>query len=69
MEKRIIIALVVLNALLAFAAHRSPAGPQPARPGPVNCCRGVGPEAYCCKRCCWFGQSCTSDLDCGGNRH
>lgn len=71
MEKRIVIALVALNALLALVAYRSPAGPQmrPAPTGPANCCRGEGPEAYCCERCCWFGPGCQSNAECGGEQH
>lgn len=29
-----------------------------------DCCRGNGPEAYCCLGCCWFRSDCKNDLDC-----
>ena len=57
--RRILIAgLIALNATLAAAVFW-PAGRQAAaRSWFGDCCKGNGPEAYCCSDCCFLGDSC-----------
>lgn len=57
--RRILIAgLIALNVTLATAVLAS-AGPRAA---PMSwfgdCCKGNGPEAYCCRDCCLFEAGC-----------
>ncbi len=64
--RRILIAgLTVLNVALAAAAF-VPVRTQPAPNGFWHdCCRGDGPEAYCCRDCCFLGAGC--DYSCRPN--
>ena len=67
MRKILIAGLVVLNGLLAVAVFATPAETQFASSKQVDCCRGVGSEAYCCRECCWFNNNCSSKQDCRSN--
>ena len=29
-----------------------------------DCCRGTGPDAYCCFNCCMWTSNCNADIDC-----
>ena len=66
-----IVVLILVNivlgiALLATSPSRAASATQAAIiEGPHSCCRGEGPEAYCCHMCCWRGPYCTRDSDCG----
>jgi hypothetical protein len=66
MRKKLIVALVLLNALLAGAFLAVPADTQIIPRGIRNCCQSDGPgDRYCCRGCCWFTFNCFSDQDCG----
>lgn len=59
--RKIIVALILLNIALAVAHLWSRPIALPSR---IDCCRDEGPEAYCCKQCCWLGFDCTTDEEC-----
>lgn len=65
MRKRLVIALVVVNAILATAVFAWPAVSQVI---PLfafeDCCKEAGGEPYCCNSCCWFVDDCHDDDDC-----
>lgn len=57
--RTVTVILILLNAALGTMGR-----PTPARDAPIfSCCRGTGPDAYCCQQCCWY-ENCTSDVDC-----
>jgi len=67
MRRRIVIGLVLVNALLASALLVKPADTQMMPMGLFDCCEeeaGEGDEAYCCDSCCWWISDCDSDRDC-----
>jgi len=65
MRKKLIIALILLNALLALAQFIQPAGSQIIPLGLFDCCQSDGPgDAYCCANCCWFVNNCNGPEDC-----
>ena len=58
-----IVVLIVVNILLGTALL----APSPSRATvdvPTRCCRGEGPDAYCCYLCCVRGPYCDHDSDC-----
>ena len=58
-----IVVLILLNILLGTALL----APSPSRAivdVPTRCCRGEGPDAYCCHLCCVRGPYCEHDSDC-----
>ena len=57
------VVLILLNLVLAAAlvTQRSAARSADAS---RSCCRGDGPEAYCCYGCCWLFPDCDMDSDC-----
>ena len=57
--RTVTVILILLNAALGTMGR-----PTQERDGPAyNCCRGTGPDAYCCRNCCWY-PNCDSDQDC-----
>ena len=58
--RTVIMILILLNAALATVGR-----PQPSQDnhGPFSCCRGSGPDAYCCFVCC-VHPNCDEDEDC-----
>lgn len=65
MRKKLIVALVLLNALLAGAFFVMPADSQVRPRGVWSCCKSDGPgEDYCCRACCWFIANCHFDDEC-----
>lgn len=63
MRKKLILALIVANGLLAGSLMAYGGGS-----GGFDCCREdqMG-NPYCCDDCCWFVQSCDYDADCREN--
>lgn len=58
MRKKIILALVVANALMAGSLMAFGGGG-------VDCCRDDNRgNSYCCEGCCLFVSSCDTDSDC-----
>ena len=57
------VVLILLNLVLAatLLTQVSAARSAEAR---RTCCRGDGPEAYCCYGCCWLFSNCDWDSDC-----
>ena len=68
MRKRLVIALVVVNAILATAVFAWPAVSQ-VIPLAIfrNCCKEAAEGPYCCEACCWFVHDCDYDDDCKPN--
>ncbi len=69
MRKRLIIAVVLLNAALAAALLASPAATQ-VLPASLfeDCCKNAGtPSGFCCFNCCFFTHDCNDDEDCREN--
>lgn len=59
MRKKLIMALIVANGMLAGGLMAFDGG------GGQNCCReDSNGDEYCCEGCCMFIQSCDSDSDC-----
>jgi UPF0716 family protein affecting phage T7 exclusion len=58
------IVLILLNIALGIALFAPSQGGATIFEGPARCCRGEGPEAYCCRSCCWLGPYCTRDANC-----
>ena len=56
--------LILVNLLLAVALSAAPPRTTHQDVKLFSCCRGVGPEAYCCRRCCWLTKNCTTNADC-----
>lgn len=54
------VCLILLN--LALATVHASRSTNTA--GLRSCCRGEGPEAYCCYECCLWGTFCDTDQDC-----
>ena len=66
MRKKLMVALVIANALLAGAFLAVPADSQIKPRGLWACCQSDGPgESYCCRGCCWFTANCITDEECG----
>lgn len=55
--------LILVNLVMAAVLIAAPAGESPAT-WIRDCCQGEGPNAHCCKRCCWLTKNCNTDLDC-----
>lgn len=51
--------LILLNAALATVPRPQPVSDDLG----FSCCRGSGPDAYCCRHCCQYW-NCFSDRDC-----
>ncbi len=65
MRKKLMVALVAANALLAGAFLAVPADSQIKPRGIRSCCQSDGPgEDYCCRGCCWFVANCNFDEEC-----
>ena len=66
-----IVVLILVNIVLGIVllapstSRASSATLAAVTEGPFRCCRGEGPEAYCCRTCCWRGPYCGHDSDCG----
>lgn len=58
--RRFAMVLILINLALGGAQATTPS---PGR-GFMDCCRGEGEEAFCCRRCCWVGRYCTNDAQC-----
>lgn len=56
--------LILLNLVLGASLLLATRNDANRAIGFSNCCRGDGPEAYCCYRCCWFAPSCETDSVC-----
>lgn len=64
MRKRLIVALVLLNTLLAGGLYAAQAQVWPFAFW-EDCCVNAGtPEGYCCRQCCIFTNDCNDDEDC-----
>lgn len=61
----ILVNIVLGIALLAPPPSRASSANRTTIDGPFRCCRGEGPEAYCCYMCCWRGPYCALDSECG----
>ena len=59
--RKVVVALILINIALAIAQSWSRPIALPSR---IDCCRDEGPEAYCCKQCCWIGFDCTTNEEC-----
>lgn len=57
--RTVTVILILLNAALGTMGRATPDQAEPV----FSCCRGTGPDAYCCRQCCWH-ENCASDLDC-----
>ena len=67
MRTRLLLALLLLNALLAVALFTGSASTQVLSRGLWDCCmedNRIESAAYCCERCCWFTWNCRADADC-----
>ena len=67
MRRKLLTALILVNALLAGAVLTSPAATQMMTRGLFDCCKGGAAESeeeYCCYECCWLITNCRSDKDC-----
>lgn len=58
------IVLILLNIALGMALLAPSRTGATIVDGPARCCRGDGPEAYCCRSCCWLGPYCKRDEAC-----
>lgn len=58
------IVLILLNIALGTALMAPSRSVATIVDGPARCCRGEGPEAYCCRSCCWLGPYCRWDSNC-----
>lgn len=58
------VVLILLNLVLA-AALLTQASAARSTDAKRSCCRGDGPEAYCCYGCCWLFPDCDGNSDCG----
>ncbi len=67
MRRSLLLALLLLNLLLAPALVTAPAGTQVVPRGLWDCCmhdNSLDAGGYCCERCCWFTWDCRTDADC-----
>ena len=58
--------LILVNLVMASVLSVTPTS-QSSATGFRNCCRGEGPNAHCCKDCCWLTHNCDTHLDCQGS--
>lgn len=59
-----LIVLILLNLVLGVGLLVAARNNATGAIGFSDCCRGDGPEGYCCYRCCWIAPVCESDSDC-----
>lgn len=59
--RRFAMVLILLNLALGGAQATTTTSPGS---GFINCCRGDGEDAYCCRKCCWLGIHCQTDAQC-----
>lgn len=65
MRRRLLIGLILSNALLGLAVLASSSRSQVHPTANRDCCEGDGAGLmYCCHGCCWFFQDCRTDSDC-----
>lgn len=62
--RAITMGLILVNLLLGAVLSTPPANQRNADARIFNCCRGAGPDAYCCEQCCWMTRNCKVDRDC-----
>ncbi len=62
--RAITMGLILVNLLLGAILSTPPTSQRNVDAQIFDCCRGQGPEAYCCKRCCWVTWNCKVDRDC-----
>lgn len=61
MKRRLIVALVAVNVVLAVALVMGPLAAQFVPASALrDCCQGQ----HCCENCCWFVQNCNGSQDC-----
>ena len=56
--------LILVNVLLGAAWTVSWRSQGESEDWFYDCCRGAGPEAYCCFNCCMWTSNCNADIDC-----
>lgn len=56
--------LIVVNLLLGATVAVSSRSQDGSADWRRDCCRGAGPDAYCCLDCCWWTSNCKTDIDC-----
>ena len=59
-----IVVLILVNIVLGIALLAPSAGRATIDDGSRRCCRGEGPDAYCCFECCVRGPYCERDSEC-----
>lgn len=64
MRRKLVFALILLNCVLGFCLLSRSAQSQILPNGLLDCCQGVGPDAYCCADCCWLTFNCIDDQGC-----
>ena len=64
MRRKIVVALVLLNAIIGAALFAAPAATQIIPLGIRHCCKYDAQLPYCCEWCCWFTLNCYGDDDC-----
>lgn len=57
MRSILVVGLIILNVALATAIF-APAAQTPGTELWKSCCRGAGPQTYCCQNCCFLGAGC-----------
>lgn len=63
-RRKLIFVLVLANCVLGANLLAHIVDSQIIPLGIVNCCKGVGSDAYCCKHCCWWDPGCVDDRGC-----
>lgn len=58
--RRFAMVLILINLALGSAQAATPIPGS----GIMDCCRGEAEEAFCCRKCCWIGQYCTTNAQC-----
>ena len=64
MRRKIVLSLIVLNAVLACLSLGPPLASQILPRGPADCCQPSPLGEYCCYGCCWFTWDCDVHEDC-----
>lgn len=59
-----IVVLILVNIVLGIVLLAPSAGRATIDAGPPRCCRGEGPNAYCCYGCCVRGPYCEKHSEC-----